>query len=68
MTREEFADWKKHPVTKQVFEGLRERERDKAEELIQSAGIDSQQDRYLSGYIAALRDFYLIEAEDGDTE
>lgn len=68
MTREEFADWKKHPVTKQVFAGLQEREQEKAEELIQSAGIAPLQDRYLSGYIAALRDFYLIEAEDGDTE
>lgn len=68
MTREEFADWKRHPVTKQVFEGLREREAQKAEGLIQSAGVDPSQDRYISGYIAGLRDVYLIDAEDGDTE
>lgn len=68
MTKQDFVAWKNNPVTKQVFAGLREREQDKAEDLIQAAGLDPLQDRYLSGYIAALRDFYLIEAEDGDAE
>ncbi len=66
--KQDFLDWKSHPVTKRVFEGLKEQEALLLEQLAQSAGIDSSEDRYRAGYIAALRDVYLIRLEDeGDT-
>jgi len=66
--KQDFLDWKSHPVTKRVFEGLKEQEALLQEQLVQSAGIDSSEDRYRVGYIAALRDVYLIRLEDeGDT-
>ena len=66
--KQDFLDWKSHPVTKRVFEGLKEQEALMQEQLVQSAGIDSSEDRYRVGYIAALRDVYLIRLEDeGDT-
>jgi hypothetical protein len=67
-SKADFIDWKSHPVTKQVFEGLREQEATVAETLAVSAGVDPLQDRYHVGYIAALRDFYLIRLEDEDAK
>lgn len=66
--KQDFLDWKSHPVTKRVFDGLKEQEALFVEQLAQSAGIDSNEDRFRAGYIAALRDVYLIRLEDeGDT-
>ena len=62
--KSEFLDWKQHPITKRVFAGLQEQEAEVSEQLITSAGIDSLEDRFKSGYIAALRDVYLIRLED----
>jgi len=62
--KSEFLDWKQHPITKRVFAGLQEQEGMMAEQLVSAAGIDSLEDRYKSGYIAALRDVYLIRLED----
>jgi len=65
----DFTDWKAHPITKRVFEGLKEQELAMAESLISSAGEDSNNDRFRVGYIAALRDVYLIRLEDeGDAK
>lgn len=60
----EFADWKKHPITEKVFEHLRNREQQMVAELSVSAGIHPPTDRFLSGYIAALRDVFLVDMED----
>lgn len=62
--KSEFLDWKQHPITKRVFAGLQEQEQSMAEQLVSSAGVDSLEDRFKSGYIAALRDVYLIRLED----
>lgn len=67
-SKADFIDWKSHPVTKQVFDGLREQELNVMETLAVSAGTDPLQDRYHAGYIAALRDFYLIRLEDEDNK
>ena len=64
--KSEFLDWKQHPITKRVFAGLQEQEASMAEQLVSSAGVDSLEDRFKSGYIAALRDVYLIRLEDGE--
>lgn len=60
----EFLDWKQHPITKRVFAGLKEQELDMSERLITSAGEFPAEDRFKVGYIAALRDVYLIRLED----
>jgi hypothetical protein len=62
--KSEFADWKTHPITKRVFEGLREQEQIQLEQLAVSAGVEPTDDRFKVGYIAALRDVYLIRLED----
>lgn len=63
-SKQEFADWLSHSVTKTVMEALTELETDLTEELVISGGINPLQDRYRSGYIAALRDIRLIKLED----
>ncbi len=69
MTNNDLRDWKQHPVTKQVFASLQEREEQIKETLVISAGIDSGQDREYVGYVKALKDIYLIEAADvGDVK
>jgi len=64
MTANDLRDWKQHPVTQAVFKALNEREQAVKETLATSAGQDSKQDLELVGYIKALRDVYLIDAED----
>lgn len=59
----EFVDWKSHPMTKRVFDGLRERENEIKERLALSAGKEPDEDRFRVGYIAALRDVYLMDVE-----
>ena len=66
MSKSEFVDWKSHPITKQVFSHLREREDMIKETLVISAGQDSTADRFLVGYVSALRDFYLIDMAEGE--
>ncbi len=61
ITRSEFTEWKSHPVTKQVFQQLMANENEIKERLVLTAGEMPSMDRFLSGYIAALRDFYLID-------
>lgn len=63
MTKQDFADWKLHPVTKEVFNQLRQRIRDLQDVLGTSAGIDPLQDRHLVGGIAAYNDLLNIEYE-----
>lgn len=60
----DFSDWKQHPITKRVFAGLQEQEQTITEQLVVSAGSVPQEDRFKAGYIAALRDVYLIRLED----
>jgi len=63
-TKSDFLEWKSHPMTKKVFEALQERESGLKDRLALSAGEDVLQDRYHVGYLAALRDFYLIDVEE----
>ena len=60
----DFSDWKQHPITKRVFAGLQEQEGNITEQLVVSAGAEPSEDRFKAGYIAALRDVYLIRLED----
>jgi hypothetical protein len=63
-SKSDFIDWKSHPMTKAVFAALKEREDSVKETLAQTAGENSSMDRYYVGYIAALRDVYLVDSDD----
>lgn len=62
--KQDFLDWKQHPITKAVFAELKQREDDLKDALAVSAGLDPKEDSYRRGYIAAVRDFYLTTLED----
>ncbi len=70
ITKSEWADWKVNPVTRAFFQAAEERVEDAKELLAGSAGIDSNQDNYLRGFITAYRempDFRIDDLmEDGD--
>lgn len=63
LTAAEFADWKRHPVTQQVFSQIRQRIEYANEVLIGSAGIDQRSDAWHAGAISAFRDLLNIEYE-----
>jgi hypothetical protein len=54
--KEEFVDWKSDHVTKAFFEAALDRVDDAKEILGQSAGLDSDQDNYMRGFIAAYKE------------
>lgn len=62
--REDFIQWKTHPITKLVIESMQQRASHLKEELALSAGIDPLLDRFRSGYIAAANDFSDIDLVD----
>ena len=63
MSKSEFTDWKQHPVTKQVFLQFQVREQELKDRLAVEAGTDPLSDRYFVGYLAAVRDLYLVDYE-----
>lgn len=56
MTKDDFLDWKSHPVTKAVFAALTARITNVQEELGFVAGENPTQDRYRTGAIQGYRD------------
>lgn len=55
-TKEEFAEWKGHPVTKALFEHMRSLISDSKDTLGSNAGQNPLADRDLVGGISALTD------------
>lgn len=68
MTREEFLEWKSHPVTKEVFNQLRLRCSEVASHLCSAAGIDSLDDRRLVGKFEAYNEMLYIQLEDEESD
>lgn len=58
MTKSEFIDWKRHPVTQQVFSQLEQRVGDLVEALIEDPRPD------LAAAIKAYRDLLNIDFEE----
>lgn len=52
-TEFDSEDWFKHPVTREVLEGLKEREQEVLETIATSRGL---QTRFLQGYLQGTRD------------
>lgn len=67
-TKSEFVDWKRHPVTQEVFAMMMYRAREMEEILGSSAGLNSLEDRFKVGYIAACRDLFLADFDDTPEE
>jgi hypothetical protein len=68
LTPEEFLVWKKAEVTEAVFDLLKQRIDSAIFELVRDAGKDSQRDRYMVGYITAMRDVLNTSFEDTQEE
>lgn len=64
MTKEDWVDWKQHPVTKAYFEACEERVVESKELLSTSAGLDSNQDNFMRGFIHAYREMMDFRVED----
>lgn len=63
-TKSEFLEWKDHIVTREVMRGFHERIKQLEYELGQAAGLNSLDDRYKAGAIAAYSDILNVEHED----
>ena len=66
MTKADFVDWLKHPVTEQVFKQIKTQIANIQEELGYTAGADAYKDAHRSGAIVALRDILEITYEGDD--
>lgn len=64
LTRGDFDDWMKHPVTELVFLSVAERIRDTERRLGAVAGEDPREDRKLVGTIAAYFNLLNIDFEE----
>lgn len=68
MTREDFVDWKRHPVTQQVFSQLAERVRFFTDEIVEQTAYMSQSEMAeKAGAVKAIRDILNIEYEGEDS-
>lgn len=63
----DFYDWKRHPVTLEVFQQLEDRMKYATEVLVANAGIDTRADAWHAGAIQAYRDLLNIEYEGEDS-
>ena len=65
MTKSDFIDWKRHPVTQQVFSQLEARITEIVDQMVTQAGyIDPRTNAYMGGSIAAYKDMLLIDFEE----
>lgn len=63
MTKEEYIDWKNHPITKVFFSEISNLIREGEEELGSSAGLDSLFDRFRVGGIYAYKNVLDMEIQ-----
>lgn len=66
MNKEDFVDWKRHPVTQQVFSMLEGRMREIGEMIIDLSGRDPIQTAEYCGAIKAYRDITDITFEESN--
>ena len=56
IAKEEYSDWKMHPVTKQLYEDMSLRINEFRDMLETSAGLDSIEDSTIRGVLAGFRE------------
>ena len=64
MTKTDFQDWKRHPVTLEMFSILSRRIQEIYEILGEQAGLNPLRDRELVGAVLAYKDIINVEPED----
>lgn len=64
ITKAEWGDWKADLITRAFFEAAKTREEDASEILISQAGIDTVNDNFYRGFIAAYREMQNFTIED----
>lgn len=68
VTKEEWIEWKNHPVTKAFYEAVEIRVEESKDLLSYSAGVDQAQDNYWRGFIGAYREMLEFKIEDIDED
>ena len=68
ISQSDFANWQLDPVTIAFRQACLERVEDSKEILSVSAGIDSDADNYLRGFIAAYNEIRQFRIEDEDND
>lgn len=66
VTKEEWLDWKRNPVTKAFYDAVEERIEDAKDMLSSSAGVDPTTDNFYRGFINAYREMLNFRIEDLD--
>lgn len=64
ISKEEFVDWQKNPVTQVVLAAIVEKINLGATELSYSAGLNREEDRFKCGMIHAYRSMLNIEFDE----
>lgn len=64
ITKDEFLDWKRSPVTIAIFSSMVERINDGAKELAGSAGVNPLEDRFKCGMIRAYQEVMSVEFDE----
>lgn len=60
----DFQDWKKHPVTLSFLDAVSARIEDAKNALSTSAGLDSNTDNFMRGFIQGQREILDISYDD----
>ena len=64
MTKQDFTDWKRHPMTISLFTSIHNRIQEGREELGHTAGLDPQSDRLKVGMLKAYEEIVEIDFEE----
>lgn len=64
VSKEEFLEWKQHPVTEAFIEAIKDRITESTEFLVESAGKENGFDNYMRGFIKAYREVLEFEWRD----
>ena len=68
MTKEDFADWQRHPITEAVFTALHNRIQEGLEILGTTAGQDPIKDSHTTGLLRGLRELTEMSWEEAQPE
>jgi len=68
ITKDEWTDWKTHPVTKAFFEAIQYRIDDAKEDLSRSAGLEPDNDNWYRGFCHAYREALEFDIEFSEEE
>ena len=63
ISQSDLQNWKADPVTKAYFDAIQERIADAKEILATSAGLDSNADNFLRGFIAGQNDMLDVKVD-----